>query len=74
MGHREILALTYPKQKMPPSAESGNSKKKCGTTLMPLAAAFALGPSGMMVIKNCLAFTAVTMRTPTARHAREAVE
>jgi len=23
MGHREILALTYPKRKMPPSAESG---------------------------------------------------
>jgi hypothetical protein len=26
MGHCEILALTYPKRRMPPSAESGNSK------------------------------------------------
>jgi hypothetical protein len=23
LGHREILALTYPKRKMPPSVESG---------------------------------------------------
>ena len=27
MGHREILALTYPKRKMPPSAESGKCAK-----------------------------------------------
>jgi hypothetical protein len=27
MGHREILALTYPKRKMPPSAESGKRAK-----------------------------------------------
>jgi hypothetical protein len=39
MGHREILALTYPNRKMPPSAESRNSKRS-GTTLVLLAAAF----------------------------------
>ena len=43
MGHREILALTYPKRRMPPSSESGNSKTKAAQAAADLspAAAFA---------------------------------
>ena len=58
MGHREILALTYPKCKMPSSAESGNPKRSaerrwCYWRRWPLGP--PLRPPGMMLPKNCLA-------------------